>query len=203
MKTGQITAKLRDAVPVCLMVEDNEIKRYKNIELPDAIKEIELSDFHFHIAQDGKITFQIHYAPGVLPEVFPASRPKVTRAEKAAAKAKANAEQEANKPTAGDSAPAAEDNAPEAIPEAAITEEPAAMVESPATEEATPVEAAPQEADTSKEASTMAEAPQEIQPEATAPEATAEDTTKAAPAPAKRRGRPRKNPIVTGTKAIA
>ncbi len=50
MKTGQITAKLRDAVQVCLMVEGNEVKRYKNIELPDAIKEIELSDFHFHIA---------------------------------------------------------------------------------------------------------------------------------------------------------
>ena len=85
MKTGQITAKLRDAVQVCLMIEGNEVKRYKNIELPDIIKEIELTDFHFHIAQDSKITFQIHYAPGVLPEVFPEARPKVTRAEKAAA----------------------------------------------------------------------------------------------------------------------
>lgn len=65
MKTGQITAKLRDAVQVCLMVEGNEVKRYKNIKLPDAIKEIELIDFHFHIEQDSKITFQIHYAPGV------------------------------------------------------------------------------------------------------------------------------------------
>ena len=35
MKTGKITAKLRDAVPVCLMVEGEEVKRYKNIELPD------------------------------------------------------------------------------------------------------------------------------------------------------------------------
>lgn len=33
MKTGKITAKLRDAVPVCLMVNGEEVKRYKNIEL--------------------------------------------------------------------------------------------------------------------------------------------------------------------------
>ena len=46
MKTGRITAKLRDAVPVCLMVEGKEVKRYKNIELPDSIKEVELLDFH-------------------------------------------------------------------------------------------------------------------------------------------------------------
>ena len=35
MKTGKITAKLRDAVPVCLMAEGAEVMRYKNIELPD------------------------------------------------------------------------------------------------------------------------------------------------------------------------
>ena len=35
MKTGKITAKLRDAVPVCLMVNGEEVKRYKNIELPE------------------------------------------------------------------------------------------------------------------------------------------------------------------------
>lgn len=34
MKTGKITAKLRDSVPVWLMVNGEEIKRYKNIELP-------------------------------------------------------------------------------------------------------------------------------------------------------------------------
>ena len=33
MKTGKITAKLRDAVPVCLMVNSEEVKRYKNIKL--------------------------------------------------------------------------------------------------------------------------------------------------------------------------
>ena len=49
MKTGKITAKLRDAVPVCLMVNGEEVKRYKNIELPDMLKEIEMTDFHFNV----------------------------------------------------------------------------------------------------------------------------------------------------------
>lgn len=87
MKTGKITAKLRDAVPVCLIVEGKEVKRYKNIELPDKIKEIDMKDFHFYIPMDGKITFQIHYEKGALPTEFPAPRAKITRAEKAAAKA--------------------------------------------------------------------------------------------------------------------
>ena len=94
MKTGKITAKLRDAVPVCLIVEGKEVKRYKNIELPDAIKEIEMRDFHFYIPQDGRITFQIHYEKGALPDVFPAPRAKMTRAEKAAARAAAQTEME-------------------------------------------------------------------------------------------------------------
>ena len=85
MKTGKITAKLRDAVPVCLMVEGQEVKRYKNIDLPDMLKEVEMLDFHFNVPEDGKITFEISYAQGVLPEVFPEPRAKMTRAEKAAA----------------------------------------------------------------------------------------------------------------------
>lgn len=106
MKTGKITAKLRDAVPVCLMVEGKEVKRYKNIDLPDMLKEVEMLDFHFNVPADGKITFEINYAPGVLPEVFPESRAKRTRAEKAAAKTatKAAAEQE---PTQEETVPAA------------------------------------------------------------------------------------------------
>ena len=63
MKTGKITAKLRDAVPVCLMVNGEEVKRYKNIELPDMLKEMEMTDFHFNVHMDGKITFEIHYGP--------------------------------------------------------------------------------------------------------------------------------------------
>lgn len=89
MKTGKITAKLRDAVPVCLMVNGEEVKRYKNIELPDELKEMEMTDFHFNVHMGGKITFEIHYEEGVLPEVFPEARTRVSRAEKAAAKAAA------------------------------------------------------------------------------------------------------------------
>lgn len=86
MKTGKITAKLRDAVPVCLMVNDKEVKRYKNIELPDMLKEVEMTDFHFNVHMDGKITFEIYYEEGVLPEVFPEARTRVSRAAKAASK---------------------------------------------------------------------------------------------------------------------
>lgn len=89
MKTGKITAKLRDAVPVCLMVNGEEVKRYKNIELPDELKEVEMTDFHFNVHIDGKITFEIHYEEGVLPEVFPEARTRVSRATKAATKAAA------------------------------------------------------------------------------------------------------------------
>ncbi len=87
MKTGKITAKLRDAVPVCLMVNGEEVKRYKNIELPDTLKEVEMTDFHFNVHMDGKITFEIHYKEGVLPEVFLEARTRVSRSAKAAAKA--------------------------------------------------------------------------------------------------------------------
>ena len=89
MKTGKITAKLRDAVPVCLMVNGEEVKRYKNIELPDELKEVEMTDFHFNVHMDGKITFEIHYEEGALPEIFPEARTRVSRAAKAAAKATA------------------------------------------------------------------------------------------------------------------
>ncbi|MDL2218032.1 hypothetical protein LJC27_05180 [Christensenellaceae bacterium OttesenSCG-928-M15] len=71
MKTGKITAKLRDAVLVCLMVDGEEMKRYKNIELPDELKELEMKNFNFDVPMDGKITFQIHYEQGILPEIFP------------------------------------------------------------------------------------------------------------------------------------
>ena len=87
MKTGKITAKLRDAVPVCLMVEGEEVMRYRNIQLPDMLKEVEMTDFHFNVHMDGKITFEIHYEQGVLPEVFPEARTRVSRAAQWAAKA--------------------------------------------------------------------------------------------------------------------
>ncbi len=131
MKTGKITAKLRDAVPVCLMVEGKEVKRYKNIDLPDMLKEVEMLDFHFNVPADGKITFEISYALGVLPEVFPEARAKMTRAEKAAAKAAAKATAE-QKTTPEENTPAATET-PDAIPEQKETAL-AIIPEAPATE---------------------------------------------------------------------
>ena len=134
MKTGKITAKLRDAVPVCLMVEGQEVKRYKNIDLPDMLKEVEMLDFHFNVPEDGKITFEISYVQGVLPEVFPEPRAKMTRAEKAATKAAAKAaEQEST----------AEVTAPAAMPEVTALAEIkpfdiAALIAPPVAEEASP-----------------------------------------------------------------
>ena len=149
MKTGRITAKLRDAVPVCLMVEGKEVKRYKNIELPDSIKEVELLDFHFNVPADGKITFEIHYASGVLPETFPEPRTKVTRAEKAAAKAQKKAMQEE----------AAEAPAPEETPimQAAEPEEATAEPEAAedTAEQAAESPEPAEEAEANQEASTM------------------------------------------------
>ena len=158
MKTGRITAKLRDAVPVCLMVEGKEVKRYKNIELPDSIKEVELLDFHFNVPADGKITFEIHYASGVLPETFPEPRAKVTRAEKAAAKAQKKAAQEEAADT-----PAPEETALAIIPEEPQimkTAEPEENTAEPETAEDTPEQAtkSPEpagETEANKEASTM------------------------------------------------
>ena len=96
MKVQKITAKLRDAVPVCFMVDGAEAAQYKNIDLPDSIKELEMNDFCFDIAADGKITFQILLNAGILPQPLPEPRAKLTRAEKAAMKAaQADAEPEA------------------------------------------------------------------------------------------------------------
>lgn len=82
MKTGKITAKLRDMVPVCLMVDGKEAKRYANIELPDSIKDIDLKGFGFNVQPDGKIIFEIYYEAGKLPEVFPEPRARKTRRTK-------------------------------------------------------------------------------------------------------------------------
>jgi len=79
MEMGKLTAKLRDAVPVCLLVEGKEIKRYKNIEIPDELKKLEYQDFKFDVPLNGAITFKIIFEPGVLPEVFPQIRERRTR----------------------------------------------------------------------------------------------------------------------------
>ena len=79
MEMGKLTAKLRDAVPVCLLVDGKEIKRYKNIEIPDALKVLEYKDFKFDVPLNGAISFKIMFEPGVLPEVFPQARERTTR----------------------------------------------------------------------------------------------------------------------------
>lgn len=157
MKTGKITAKLRDAVPVCLMVEGAEVMRYKNIELPDMLKEVEMTDFHFNVHMDGKITFEIHYEPGVLPEVFPEARTRVSRAVKAAAKAEreaAPAEETTEEPAA---IPATEETALALIPEASIFTAPAKTEEAMPKAEAAaePAGEVAAEEEPSEEADTM------------------------------------------------
>ena len=79
MEMGKLTAKLRDAVPVCLLVEGKEIKRYKNIEIPDELKKLEYQDFKFDVPVVGAITFKITFATGVLPDPMPESRQPKSR----------------------------------------------------------------------------------------------------------------------------
>ncbi len=79
MEMGKLTAKLRDAVPVCLLVEGKEIKRFRNIEIPDELKKLEYQDFKFDVPLNGAITFKIMFEAGVLPEEFPQTRERRTR----------------------------------------------------------------------------------------------------------------------------
>lgn len=79
MKAGKITAKLRDAVPVSFMVGEDERIRYRNIEIPQALKELPIIRFGFHILGDGKIEFELHFAEGILPREFPAKRERQHR----------------------------------------------------------------------------------------------------------------------------
>ena len=87
MKAAKITAKLRDAVPVCLYAEGEEKARFKNIELPDEIKALEITDFRFDIDANDWISFHLYFDQGILPEIMPEPKPPVTREAKRAAKA--------------------------------------------------------------------------------------------------------------------
>lgn len=88
MEMGKLTAKLRDAVPVCLLVEGKEIRRYKNIEIPDELKRLEYQDFKFDVPVIGSITFKIAFAAGVLPDPMPG--PRGLRSRKSATEAPAD-----------------------------------------------------------------------------------------------------------------
>ena len=79
MECGKLTAKLRDAVQVCFMVDGKEVKRFKNIEIPNEIKKLPYIDFKFDVPASGAITFKIHFAQGVLPEAWPEPRQRQHR----------------------------------------------------------------------------------------------------------------------------
>ena len=84
MECGKLTAKLRDAVPVCFIVNGMEVKRLKNIEIPDEIKKLPFTAFKFDVPQNGAITFKIMFEAGVLPDEWPEPRQRKTRGSKAA-----------------------------------------------------------------------------------------------------------------------
>jgi len=84
MKCGKLTAKLRDAIPVRFYENGREVKRYKNIEIPDVVKELEFQDFKFDVPLNGAITFKIFFDQGILPEVWPKARQRRTRGSKIA-----------------------------------------------------------------------------------------------------------------------
>ena len=87
MKAGQITAKLRDAVPVHFFADGDDRIQYKNIEIPDSLKTLEIMDFGFDVSEEGKISFRLFFDKSIFPTEFPSARPMMTRAAKAAAKA--------------------------------------------------------------------------------------------------------------------
>ena len=79
MECGKLTAKLRDAVPVCFIENGKEVKRFKNIEIPDEIKKLPYQDFEFSVPVTGAITFKIMFEEGILPKVWPEARMRKTR----------------------------------------------------------------------------------------------------------------------------
>ena len=83
MECGKLTAKLRDAVPVCFIVNGMEVKRLKNIEIPDEIKKLPFTAFKFDVPQNGAITFKIMFEAGVLPTEWPEPRQRKQRGTKA------------------------------------------------------------------------------------------------------------------------
>ena len=79
MECGKLTAKLRDAVPVCFIENGKEVKRFKNIEIPDEIKKLPYQGFEFSVPVTGTITFKIMFEEGILPKVWPEARMRKIR----------------------------------------------------------------------------------------------------------------------------
>ena len=82
MECGKLTAKLRDAVPVCFIEDGKEVKRFKNIEIPDEIKKLPYQDFEFSVPVTGAITFKIMFEEGILPKGWPKARTRKSRKAK-------------------------------------------------------------------------------------------------------------------------
>ena len=82
MECEKLTAKLRDAVPVCFIENGKEVKRFKNIEIPDEIKKLPYQSFEFSVPVTGAITFKIIFEEGVLPKVWPEARARKSRLTK-------------------------------------------------------------------------------------------------------------------------
>ena len=82
MECGKLTAKLRDAVPVCFIENGKEVKRFKNIEIPDEIKKLPYQGFEFSVPVTGAITFKIMFEEGILLKVWPEARTRKTRKAK-------------------------------------------------------------------------------------------------------------------------
>ena len=82
MECGKITAKHRDAVPVCFIENGKEVKCFKNIKIPDEIKKLPYQDFEFSVPVTRAITFKIMSEGCVLPKVWPEARMRKTRKAK-------------------------------------------------------------------------------------------------------------------------
>ena len=79
MECGKLTAKLRDAVPVCFIEDGKEVKSFKNIEIPDEIKKLPYQSFEFSVPVTGAITFKIMFEEGVLPKLWPEAQTRKSR----------------------------------------------------------------------------------------------------------------------------
>ncbi len=118
LRVRAITAKLRDAVIISLNEEGGEMARFKNIELPEALRDLPVEDYQFTKTIEGRLEFELYFKEGVLPKQMPEARQKATRADKAAAKAEGTAKveeptKEAPKVAETPKAPAAEAKKPE------------------------------------------------------------------------------------------
>ena len=69
-------------MPVCFIENGKEVKRFKNIEIPDEIKRLPYRDFEFSVPVTGAITFKIMFEEGILPKVWPKARARKTRKAK-------------------------------------------------------------------------------------------------------------------------